>query len=334
MIAKQNQASKASIVPWVLLLIFTGIVAWLVLNRQFVIDIVRASQFQPSSAIAAIERDLELTDPAKQLFAASQPELKSAESFNQSCKQNLETNNPILGCYTRQTIYIYDVTNPKLEGIEQTTTAHELLHAVYERLSTGERELLDTQLQTVYQKVKDDKLVERMEYYKKTEPGQELNELHSILGTEFNNLGDSLEAHYKKYFKNRAAVVEFNKKYNNVFSEISDKMQQLVGQINNSTAEINKRISAHNQAVKQLKEDQDAFVRKNRRGAFTSESQFNSEQQALNARSKTLNDERSALTAAIGKANDLRQEYNTLVDEYNELSQSMNSSLAPQPSLQ
>lgn len=334
MIVKQNQANKASIVPWVLLLVFTGIVAWLVLNRQFVIDTFRAAQFKPSDAIATIERDLDLTDSARQLFAASQPELKSAEPFNQSCKQNLEANNPILGCYTHQTIYVYDVTNPKLEGIEQTTAAHELLHAAYERLTVNQRELLDKELAAIYSKLKDDKLAERMEYYKKTEPGQEMNELHSILGSEFSSLGNTLEGHYGKYFRNRTTIVEFNKKYSGVFTRISDKMQQLVSQINSSTADLNQRINVHNQSIKKLQADQEVFVNKNRRGEFTDEGRFNAEQQALNRRSRVLNSERSTLTASIEEVNALRKEYDALVDEYNELSQSMNSSLAPQPSLQ
>jgi uncharacterized protein YPO0396 len=314
-------------------LVFTGIVALLLLNRQFVIDTVRAAQFTPSAKITAIEGDLALSSEAKRLFAASQPRIEPAEVFNTDCKQASETNNPILGCYTRQTIYIYDVTNPKLDGIEQTTAAHELLHAVYERLPAKDRRVIDGALQQAYERLKTEDLVRRMEFYKKTEPGQELNELHSILGTEFDDLGDVLETHYKKYFTSRSKVVAFNKKYNSAFNEISAKMKQLLESINSSVTVINQRIKTHNQAVKQLEIDQKAFVQKNRSGGFTSTAEFNAEQNALNARAATLNAERTRISEAIDVSNRERDEYNTLVNEYNELSKSMNSSLAPKPDL-
>ncbi len=333
MTPQQKPGSNISRGTIIVLLILAAMTFGFVTYRQGIIDYVRAYQFTPSGKITSIEQDLKLTPHGAHLFKASQPKLETSSTFNTSCNQKTETDNPILGCYAGQNIYIFDVTTAKLAGIEQTTAAHELLHAVYERLSTSERASLDAEIQAVYQRVKTDELAKRMEHYQKTEPGEELNELHSILGTEFDSVGDVLEAHYKKYFTNRADVLAFNKQYNGVFTSISARLKQLADTINSSVETINQQIRTHNQAVKQLEVDQAAFVAKNRSGGFTSQTTFDREQQALNTRASQLNEERDQIAAAIATSNALRDEYNALAKEYNELNQSMNSSLAPKPSL-
>lgn len=329
----QKQPAKISFLTIVIIVVAIATALWLVLNRQWVLDTVRAAQYKPSESVKTIETDLGLTGEGKHLFSASQPKLESSAMFNTSCNQKSETNNPILGCYVGQNIYIFDVTNDKLMGIEQTTAAHELLHAVYERMSPDEKTAIDNELTKAYESHKTDELAKRMQHYQTTEPGEEMNELHSILGTEFDNLGGVLEAHYSKYFSNRARIVAFNRQYNDVFTSISSRLQQLTDQINTSVESINARIKQHNLAVKQLESDQQAFLAKNRRGGFTSVPEFNAAQRELNDRAGTLNDEREQIAADIEASDQLRNEYTTLVTEYNQLNQSINSSLAPKPSL-
>lgn len=329
----QNQRGNISRSTIVFLLVLTAITAWFVINRQFVIDTVRQMQYVPAEPVRALENNLLLTDMGKKLFAASQPKLEAAEAFNTNCNQKTETNNPILGCYVGQSIYIFDVTNNKLAGIEQTTAAHELLHAVYERLPGDQKAAINEALQKAYEAHKTPDLEKRMEFYRQSEPGEETNELHSILGTEFDNLGDVLEAHYQKYFTKRASIVAFNKQYNDVFTSIATRLRTLTDTINASVESINERIRQHNISVKQLEADQQAFVAKNRRSGFSTIAEFNSAQQSLNLRANQLNAERDQIAADIASSDALRDEYNTLTSEYNELNQSMNSSLAPKPSL-
>jgi uncharacterized membrane protein len=330
----QSPPAKTSKATIIFLLLLTMVAVWFVLNRQFVIDFARGYSYKPSSSIISLENELGLTDEGKRLFAASQPQLESASDFNSSCNQKSETNNPILGCYVNQGIYIFDVTNQKLAGIEQTTAAHELLHAAYERMSDSERQTIDTALRSAYQANRTDELAQRMSFYQRTEPGEEANELHSILGTEFNNLGDVLENHYKKYFTSRAKIVAYNKQYNDVFTSISNRLKQLTEAINTSVASINERIRLHNQAVKQLNADQQAFVAKNQRGGFKSTAEFNAEQQNLNTRATVLNTERDKISLDIDASDKLRTEYNQLAQEYNQLNQSIDSSVAPKPTLE
>lgn len=303
------------------------------LNQQRIIDTVRSWQYEPSSEVATLRDKLGLTADGLLHFNASQPELEPATEFNQRCQQYSETNNPIIGCYINQLIFIFDVDNPKLNGIEETTAAHELLHAVYERLDPSEKEALDASLMAAYQKVKTPELEERMEYYEKTEPGEEMNELHSILGTEYADLSNVLEEHYDDYFTDRDRIVAYYEAYNAVFTSATKQLKSLESQINTLVASINARISTYNQRIKQFDADAAAFQRRNNSGGFDNQAEFDAAQGDLVARQAALEAERVSINAAIDRAKALRRQYNQVVSEYNQLSRSINSSLTPIPSL-
>lgn len=325
---------RSSVVRLVILLICTALCATLVINKQIIIDYVRGSQYTPSSAMQAIRSELGLTDRGEFYFNASQPTIEPPSKFNQSCRQTTETNNPILGCYDMQRIYIFDVTNQKLAGIEQTTAAHELLHAVYERLSSGDKATLNSELEKAYQSNKSADIEARMNYYKASEPGEEMNELHSMLGTEIENLGPKLEAHYRQYFTNRAAIVAFHSQYDNVFRSVTGQMKSLNEAINTGTSVLNTRIDEYNKAAKQLEADANDFKRRNQNNQITSLGQFNAEQNALLERQDLLAAEKQSIVDTTADLNTKRAQYNQLVGEYNQLSVSINSNLTPVNTLQ
>lgn len=324
--AKQRRFSVSSLL---IIIVSVALFAMLLVNRQFIVDYARSIQYNPSSTMAAIRGDLKLTDKGTFYFNASQPALEPAAQFNQNCRQTAETNNPILGCYDTQRIYVFEVTNQKLDGIEQTTAAHELLHAVYERMSDSEKRTVDAELEKAYQAHKTADLEARMEYYQKSEPGEEMNELHSILGTEVADLGSDLEAHYRQYFTDRQAVVGYHEEYAGVFTSVTNQLKALSDDINTQTDALNQRIDAYNQAAKQLQADADDFKKRNQEGSITSLSQFNSEQNTLLDRQAALNTERQAISDLVAGLNAKRDEYNQLVDEYNQLNVSINSKLTP-----
>jgi hypothetical protein len=314
----------------VLVLVLLSAAAWLLIAyRQPVLDRIRAAQFEPTAAVKALASDLKLTDSGSLYFEASQPQVEAQQAFNDGCGQQHETNNPILGCYVRQQIYIYDVTNSKLRGIEQTTAAHELLHAVYERMGVDEKRQLNAELEQAYQKLKTPELSARMEYYKKTEPGERLNELHSILGTEFSHLGPVLENHYAQYFTDRASLVGYYRDYHSVFASVTSKLKSLAAKINALVTSINRRIAAYNADVAALNRDSAAYSRRQ----FTSQAEADSEYQALTSRQGSLDATRAGIEQDIAYSNTLRSLYNRLVKENDELNRSINSSLSPKPSL-
>lgn len=297
--------------------------------RQPLVDTVLAWQYEPSAAEQSIRKDLDLTDIGKRYYDASRTTLQTSDEFNQSCQQQKETNNPILGCYYLQKIYVYDIDNDKLSGIEQTTAAHEVLHAAYERMSMSERESTDKELQRVYASVQNDELKERMQYYEKAEPGEEMNELHSILGTEFRTLSEPLEKHYAKYFNDRAKVVSYFDKYNAVFTSVLGKLKSQLEEINSSISKVNNEIDSYNKARKQLESD----IRAYQNNTYTSQAESNRDFQALKAREADVNGRVSTINAQIARINQLKQSRNKLVKEYNSLNQSINSSVSPTPSL-
>jgi len=317
----------------VLIVIAAALIAFgAVYYRQSIIDTVHALQYQPTSSMATIRDKLDLTAKGKALFDASRPEIENAASFNQSCEQQKETNNPVLGCYVDQQVFVYHVTNTKLAGIEETTAAHELLHAAYDRLNATEKTSLDKDIKAAYEKVKTPALEKRMEYYKKSEPGQELNELHSILGTEFTNLGSTLESHYAQYFKDRKKILVYFTDYNSVFTSASNQLKTLRTDINTQTKAVNADIESYNSAAAQLKKDADAFNQKaETRGGFATQAQFNAARSDIINRQSKLANMRESIIAAIHRIDEKRDTYNKLAKEYNALNKSINSSLAPAP---
>ena len=116
-----------------------------------------------------------------------------------------------------KTIALFDVTDPRLDGIEEVVASHEMLHAAWDRMSQGEKDRLTPLLDAAYAEQANNKdLVERMAFYARTEPGEETNELHSILGTEVAHLSPALEKYYSQYFSNRQALVALHVKSNAV----------------------------------------------------------------------------------------------------------------------
>lgn len=332
--SEQKRRSSSLYISLFLLALAVVTTAWAVLNRQYIYDQVRASQFTPTSEVVSLRDSLSLTSTGTFLFDASHPLLQPANQFNDSCQQHKETNNPIIGCYVNNSIYIYKISTKELEGIEETTAAHELLHAVYQRLGNAEKTKLDAELKVAYERVKTPELQERMKYYEKSEPGQEMDELHSILGTENINLGAALENHYDEYFSSRKKIIAYHEAYSAAFDRITTQMKNLETQINTEVGSLNQRIESYNEKTGSLNNDTNSFNQRSQAvGGFSSQAQFNVERNALTARKQTLDAEYANIQATITNVESWRASYNQMVDKYNQLSRSINSSLAPTPSL-
>lgn len=320
----QKSQRKSSLISLIIVLFAVLVCALMVIHRQQVIDTVRAWQYEPSARAIDIRDSLGLTQLGRLYYDSSQPRIETADGFNQSCPQS-EPNNPVVGCYSSQQIYIYDVRNEKLEGIEETTAAHELLHAAYERMDEAERADIDAELEKVYESVKTKELEARMKYYQVNEPGEETNELHSILGTEFTQLGTKLETHYAKYFTDRAKVLAYYQKYQAVFASIIGKLDTLAGSINQRTMAVNDRIAIYKNESAALSGDIRQYNSR-QSGNMAKYNELVARQTEMNSRYQKINKEISAI-------NKLRKEYDTLRKEYEALSRSINSSLEPAPTL-
>lgn len=326
---------KRSIIGGGVSIILLAAAGFLLLNQQFVKDQISVWSFTPSSGIQAIDQRIGLTGKGKFYFYATQPQIDGSDQFNADCPRQ-EVGNPILGCYAAGRIYVYDVANVELDGIEEVTASHEMLHAVWERMSPSEQVRIGTLLRTEYQKLKSDTdLTERMEYYQRTEPGQFENELHSILGTERGNLSPELESYYGQYFTDRQKVVDLHAKYDAVFTGLKKQSDSLYEELSTLGKSIETRTVQYNADIKQLSADIAAFNSRADSGSFSSISQFNSERSALIARSNQLDTDRDAIGNDITKYNGDYAEYQKVSTQIEALNKSIDSikDLQPTPSV-
>ena len=79
---------------------------------------------------------LELTDRGLLVFKSTQPVLQNRDEFIESGCNDVHDTTSTLGCYDSTNIYIYNSENSELAGLEESTAAHELLHAIWSRLVT------------------------------------------------------------------------------------------------------------------------------------------------------------------------------------------------------
>ena len=316
------------------LVLFSLVIAiFLLLNRQHIIDQVIVWQYQPTGQISALAERASMNDQGRFYFYASQPSLEEATSFNQKCDRK-EQSTAILGCYTGRYIYIYNVTDGRLDGIREVTAAHEMLHAAYDRLSESERKRINDLLEEEYTKLKGDKkLAERMAFYARTEPGERDNELHSVIGTEVADLDPELEEYYKQYFKERSKIVALHNKYENIFNALQSRAESLSVQLTELGNRIEADSTTYNQAVTALNQDIESFNAKADKGGFISQAEFNSTRSNLITRANELDMRRTAINAKAAEYEILRQELLSIASQSEELNRSIDSTLAPAPSL-
>ena len=208
--------------------------AWGLINREWIVDYARGVSYQPTSEMSAIRDKLKLTDKGEFLFNATQPVLNGRETFNNICRTATDTEVAVLGCYTGGNIYIYNIVSDELKGIRELTTAHELLHAVWARMSDDERVALTEPLTRVFE-ANQDLLGKELDTYDIKEKQEEL---YVRAGTEVANLPDILEKHYGEVFSDQDLVVDFYNSYIKTFREIETEMDNLKAEMDTLSAEI------------------------------------------------------------------------------------------------
>jgi hypothetical protein len=217
-------------------LVVLGLVLIVGLNYQTLLDQYALATFHPAAGMAAIEPRLDLTQAARAALYRSKAQIDSKSSFNQDCEtkpHELE-----LGCYFHGRIYVLQIDNESLASEMAVVTSHELLHAAWANMSPSEKKTLSAELEQEYNRVANDDLRQRMAGYAQSEPGEQDNELHSILGTEFPNLSPTLEQHYGKYFTNRSVIVAAHAQYESVFNSRRTELESELAQIRTQKAQL------------------------------------------------------------------------------------------------
>jgi hypothetical protein len=284
-------------------------------NRQNIYDWFRLYGYQPNGEIAQFVTDDTMTPYAKKVFYVNRPVVQDKTAFKASCP-NGDKETAVLGCYIpdQRGIYVLSVTDSRLDGVEEVTAAHEMLHAAYDRLSSKQKEQVNGWLQDYYANgLTDESIRKQLESYKKSEPNDLVNEMHSIFGTQAANLPQQLEEYYKRYFTDRTAVVAQYQEYNGAFTSLKDQAAAILQQIKTLEKDIK-------QLESQLKSERQAL--ENDRGDITTQAQAN----AFNKRVADYNQAVKSLQGLIDRHNTLVERYNSLQVSYNELVRDISSS--------
>lgn len=308
--------------PGIITISFMLVLAVLaMIYRGTITDYLMAIGYEPTLEMSGIIEELQLSNYGKRVMMASRPEIQTADAFNENCPGY--TDSATLGCYYAQRIYVYDVQNAELAGIKQAVTAHELLHAIWSRMSENQRQEISDDLRTVYRQNMA-QLKAHMENYDKDE---ELDELHSVIGTEISPslYTTDLKKHYSKFFTNLEKVHGYYAKYSEKFLAIQKRNDELNKLIKDNQAKLESDTDIYLAKYDQLNKDIDAFNEKNARGGFTSERDFYAERNILVARRNALQKDYDALIALTSQVNDYINEYNQNLTRSNQLYDSVNS---------
>lgn len=314
-------------IRWILVGVLAVIGVAIIVNYEWICDYVKGIIYSPTSEMMAIRDKLNLTDKGEFLFNASRPVLSEREDFNEVCRYDNDNKTAVLGCYTDGNIYIYNIEDERLNGILELTTAHELLHANWARMSETERVELTRALTQVFD-ANQVILSEEIDAY---DNDVKQEELYVRAGTEVMNLPDELEEHYAKVFKDQDAVVEFYNNYIAVFKELKAEMEQLKKEIEVIDSEIAQMTSEYESGLKQYEADVVSFNNcANIEGCFKSQGEFDIERSRLLYNREDLENKYNKISEVIEKYNSLVEKYNDDVVKNNELNKKINSNSVPE----
>ena len=311
----------------VFIILLCAFVAVFLIDYTVLADRITALSYAPSETIVNLTEALLLTERAQLILAASQPSVQSAADFQASCP--IETTEAtVIGCYANNKIYIYDISRTELDGIMQSTLAHELLHAAWDRLSATERKDLGAELLAFY----NEHQPELLPYVEGYEGDKLLDELHSLIGTSYASTGSIvLDQHYDKYFKDRSNLASFFSNYHSTFQALNQKIETLYNQIVANQAQLSALTTNYTDAVTELNSAIEDFNKRASSGAFTSLESFESERNLLLNQQTALDELRRQINNLSASTNVLIAEYNDALIYTNELLESVDSRLESPP---
>ena len=275
-------------------------------NRIPLLDFVKASSYSPSADMQEIRDSLGLTPRALRIFNATHPRLDSRDEFNSDCSSS-DPDIAVYGCYTSDKIFVYNISDPELAGFREATTAHELLHAVWYRLSDAEQSRLIPLLEETYS-LNESALKDSLATYDESE---RIDELYVRSATQIKTLPAELESHYSEIFTDQDSIVDFYNSYIAPFEELNEKIESLGSALESEKLEIDQKSAEYESRSYAFNSEVDSFnACANIPGCFSSDYEFNTRRNELLATASELD----ALYSELGR---LIEAYNAKVDEYN-----------------
>ncbi len=307
---------------WIAIVVVVIVSGW-VMRQPMVWDFWSGLGYEPSLQTGEIRDDLELTDKGKRIFAATRPEVEASEDFNEHCDSH-DADISLLGCYTEGRIYVYNITTSELEAANKVTMAHELLHAVWERMGEWERSDVEEMLWELYEE-KREWFDEELEPYAKDEW---LEEIYTRAATKLMDLPDELEAHYAKIFKDRKKIVGFYQEYEAPFVRLREELDELEERIENMRREIEWDKTMYMEDVEELDAKIDRFnACADTAGCFSSQAEFTRQRNTLMAEKENLEARRNELNEKIAKNNQWIEDYQEGQAALGKLGDAMNSNI-------
>lgn len=151
-----------------------------------------------------------MTEEARAVFLASDPKIEDAATFARSCDDLSTTGEDRAhthGCFVNGKIHMRAVGAKEIADLIYVVAAHELLHAVYARLSGPDRFTLNAELESLREALP--LLRERLKAYSAAGPiGAET---HSLAGSEFGDLPAPLESRFTRYFDREKVLRAFRR---------------------------------------------------------------------------------------------------------------------------
>ena len=320
-----QKEKKPAILKVAAFVIVSALVAFAMTQIDYtaISDNLTAIGYELSPEMQALVNDLQLTKEGERILMATRPELQEAEDFNQNCV-NLDSSSSILGCYSNNRIFIYNISRNELKGIRQVTLAHELLHAVWQRMSRTDQESLEASLKGIY-----DSNAEVHEHLEMYGDNDLYDELHSTIGSQLaaDEMPENLQQHYAKIFSNQKVLADFYNGYYSVFRETNERIKTLDADIKTHRTTLREMETNYSLQNAQLTNDINDFNSRARNGGFATLTEFYNEREQLLARKAAQQEEYQNILNYTNEANALINEYNTLVVRKNDLYKSMDSNV-------
>lgn len=292
----------------VLLFVLVGALIYGATNSRQILDYIALRNYDAPTKVVELANSTTMNDKTRNVFYVNKPRLQNKQEFKNSCTEQEQT--IVLGCYiNNQGIYLLVVEDPRLSGILEVTAAHEVLHAMYERLSDEERQNVDNMTQEFFAKLDNPRIKTNVENYRSKDASIVPNELHSILASEVRNLSPELESYYSKYFNNRKAIVDFSEKYEKTFTDIENQVKAYDVQLKALKSELDSQESQINNLNSQIEDERQKLDALAAQGRIE---EYNSGVEGFNSLIRTFN---SIIRSRQANA----EEYNRIVDEYNKL---------------
>jgi hypothetical protein len=313
-------------IKFLILLLLVCVLGVGLLKIRSIEDWLALRNYQAPQPVASLATQDTMTSYARHIFYVNHPRVADKSSFATECPNDGGEKTIVLGCYhsNQAGIYVLSVNDPRLKGVEQVTAAHEMLHAAYDRLSSSERTRIDNMLLDYYNHdLHNQRIINTIAAYKKSEPHNVVNEMHSVFGTEIANLPSGLEQYYTRYFTNRQIITDYAAQYEAAFTLRQNQVNtddiqltSLKTQINSYETDLKSRYSQITTEQNQLSdlENSDPVS-------------YNSEVPAYNQLVNEYNSEAATLKGLVDQYNQIVATRNAVALEEDDLVNELNDNI-------